>query len=84
MYGWIGNMIRVNLSDKTIKLEKLDNDDLKNYIGARGLGTRLYTKEVDPKIDPLSSENKMIFVTGPLTGTLAGSGGRFNVVTKGP
>lgn len=38
-------MIRVNLSDKTIKLEKLDNDDLKNYIGARGLGTRLYTKK---------------------------------------
>jgi len=84
MYGWTGNMIRVNLSDKTIKLEKLDNDDLKNYIGARGLGTRLYTKEVDPKIDPLSPENKMIFLTGPLTGTLAGSGGRFNVVTKGP
>lgn len=84
MYGWTGNIIRVNLSDKTINLEKLDSNDMKNYIGARGLGTRIYTREVDPQIDPLSPENKIVFLTGPLTGTLAGSGGRFNVVTKGP
>lgn len=83
MYGWTGKLIRVNLSDGCIKTERLKEEDLRNYIGARGLGTKIYMNEVDPGIDPLSPENKLIFMTGPLTGTLAGSGGRFNVVTKG-
>lgn len=84
MYAWTGKLIRVNLSNETISIERLQDDDLKNYIGARGLGTRIYTREVDPRVDPLSPDNKLIFMTGPLTGTLAGSGGRFNVVSKGP
>lgn len=84
MYAWTGKLIRVNLSNGTISIERQRDDDLKNYIGARGLGTRIYTREVDPRVDPLSPDNKLIFMTGPLTGTLAGSGGRFNVVTKGP
>ena len=56
----------------------------KNYIGARGLGTKIMYDEVDPKVDPLSPENKLIFVPGPMTGTFAPSAGRYNVVTKGP
>ncbi|HCZ33419.1 MAG TPA: aldehyde ferredoxin oxidoreductase, partial [Holophagaceae bacterium] len=40
--------------------------------------------EIDPKVDPLSPQNKLIFVTGPLTGTMAATGGRYSVVTKGP
>jgi aldehyde:ferredoxin oxidoreductase len=83
MFGWMGKLIRVNLSDGSIKTERLKEEDLRNYIGARGLGTKIYMDEVDPGIDPLSPENKLIFMTGPLTGTLAGSGGRYNVVTKG-
>jgi aldehyde:ferredoxin oxidoreductase len=40
--------------------------------------------EVDPKVDPLAPENKLIWATGPLTGTMASTGGRYTVVTKGP
>ena len=40
--------------------------------------------EVDPKVDPFSPDNKLIFMTGPLTGTFASSGGRYEVVTKAP
>ena len=47
------------------------------------MGTKIFYDEVDPQVDPLSPENKIIFMTGPLTGTLATSGGRYNVVTKG-
>jgi len=83
MYGWIGKILRVNLSDGTIGKEALKIDDMHNFIGARGLGTKIFYDEVDPQVDPLSPENKMIFMTGPLTGTLASSGGRYNVVTKG-
>ncbi len=84
MYAWIGQILRVNLTDATIKKEKLDSVLLRNYIGARGLGSKLFMDEVNPQVDPLSPENKIIFMTGPLTGTLAASGGRYNVVTRGP
>ena len=41
-------------------------------------------EEVDPKVDPLSPDNKIIWATGPLTGTMASTGGRYTVITKGP
>ncbi len=84
MYGWIGQVLRVNLNAGTVKKEGLDPVEARNYIGARGLGTRLWTKEVNPKVDPLSDQNNLIFITGPLTGTLGTSGGRYNVVCKAP
>jgi aldehyde:ferredoxin oxidoreductase len=43
-----------------------------------------WSRKIDPKVDPLSPENKMIMTTGPLTGTMASTGGRYSVVTKGP
>jgi aldehyde:ferredoxin oxidoreductase len=84
MFGYVGKILRVNLTDKTIKVEPLDEKEAKLYLGARGLGTKMFMNEVDPKVEPLSSENKIIFLTGPLTGTLAASGGRYEVVTKAP
>ncbi|HNX92279.1 MAG TPA: aldehyde ferredoxin oxidoreductase family protein [Syntrophomonas sp.] len=84
MFAWKGKILRVNLSDGTIKAEPLNQEYAEQYIGARGLGTKYFVEEVDPKVDPLSPENKIIFMTGPLTGTFAGSAGRYNVVTKGP
>jgi aldehyde:ferredoxin oxidoreductase len=56
----------------------------REYIGQRGLATRYFVEEVDPKVDPLAPENHLIFATGPLTGTMASTGGRYSVITKGP
>jgi aldehyde:ferredoxin oxidoreductase len=53
-------------------------------LGSRGLATKYFTEEVDAKVDPLSVDNKIIWATGPLTGTMASTGGRYTVVTKGP
>ena len=84
MYGWMNKVLRVNLSLGTFAVEALRKDDARDFIGARGLGTKYFVDEVDPSVDALSPENKLLFVTGPLTGTLATSGGRYEVVTKGP
>ena len=84
MYGWTGKLLRVNLTEGTITTEALRKPWTEEYIGARGLGSKYLYEEVGPAVDPLSPENKIIFATGPLTGTLATSGGRYNVVTKGP
>lgn len=82
--GWIGTILRINLTEGSIKKEPLNMQDAHDYVGARGLGTKYYCNEVDPKIDPLSPENKLIFMTGPLTGTAACSSGRYEVVSKAP
>lgn len=84
MFGYNGKVLRINLNDKTFKVEVLDIDKAKKYLGARGLGVKTLFDEVDPKIDPLSPDNKFIIATGPLTGTPVPTSGRFMVVTKSP
>ncbi|MDZ4230669.1 MAG: aldehyde ferredoxin oxidoreductase family protein [Dehalococcoidales bacterium] len=84
MNGWTGKVLRVDLSRGECEEEELDLDLAEEYIGGRGLATRVFFDEVDPNIDPLSPENKLIFATGLLTGTGAPTGGRYMVVTKSP
>ncbi|MBC9784135.1 aldehyde ferredoxin oxidoreductase family protein [Heliobacterium chlorum] len=84
MFGWKGTLLRVNLTEKTIQKEPLNMKDAELYLGARGLGTKYMIDEVDPKVEPFSPENKVIFMTGPLTGTFAACSGRYVVVTKAP
>ncbi|KYO66987.1 aldehyde ferredoxin oxidoreductase family protein [Thermovenabulum gondwanense] len=84
MFGWTGKIIRVNLTEGSIKVENLKIKDAYEYLGGRGLGVKILFDEVDPKVDPLSPENKLIFMTGPLTGTLAPCSGRYEVVAKAP
>ena len=82
--SWAGKILRVNLSAGTCTSEPLNMTWAKQYLGSRGLATKYICNEVDPKVDPLSADNKIIWATGPLTGTMASTGGRYTVVTKGP
>ncbi|MCM2341326.1 aldehyde ferredoxin oxidoreductase family protein [Rhodoferax sp.] len=82
--SWAGKILRVNLTAGSVKSEPLNMEWAQAYIGSRGLGTKYLVEEVDAKVDPLSAENKIIWATGPLTGTMASTGGRYTVITKGP
>jgi aldehyde:ferredoxin oxidoreductase len=82
--GWQRRILRVNLSKGTCTPEPLNMEWAQQYLGQRGLATKYFVSEVDPKVDPLSPDNKLIFATGPLTGTMASTGGRYSVITKGP
>ncbi|SNS31169.1 phenylacetaldehyde:ferredoxin oxidoreductase [Noviherbaspirillum humi] len=81
--GWTGKILRVDLTAGTCKSEPLNMQWAREYIGQRGLATKYFVSEVDPKVEPLSPENKIIWATGPLTGTMASTGGRYSVITKG-
>jgi len=82
--SWAGKILRVNLAAGTVKSEPLNMEWARAYLGSRGLATKYIVEEVDAKVDPLSPANKLIWATGPLTGTMASTGGRYTVVTKGP
>ncbi len=78
--SWAGKILRVNLSTGECRSEPLNMTWAKDYLGSRGLATKYFTEEVDAKV----ADNKIIWATGPLTGTMASTGGRYTVVTKGP
>ena len=81
--SWNRKILRVNLTAGTCTPEPLNMQWADEYLGSRGLGTKYLTEEIDPKVDPLSPENKMIMATGPLTGTMASTGGRYTVCDQG-
>ncbi len=82
--AWAGKLLRVDLTAGTVKSEPLNMAWARAYIGSRGLGSKYLVEEVDAKVDPLSPANKIIWATGPLTGTMASTGGRYTVITKSP
>jgi len=81
--GWTGKILRIDLTNRKVTSEPLNKDWAQKYIGQRGLASKYLVEEVDPKCDPLGPDNKLIFATGPLTGTSASTGGRYSVITKG-
>ena len=72
--SWAGKLLRVNLSAGTVKSEALNMAWARQYLGSRGLASKYLISEIDPKVDPLSEANKIIWATGPLTGTMASTG----------
>ncbi len=82
--AWTGKILRVDLTAGTCTPEPLNMEWATLYLGQRGLATKYLASEIDPKVDALSPGNKLIMATGPLTGTMASTGGRYSVVTKSP
>jgi len=82
--SWTRKILRVNLSKGTCTSEALNMDWAKDYLGQRGLASKYLSEEVDPACDALGPDNKLIMATGPLTGTMASTAGRYSVITKGP
>ena len=75
---------RINLTTGDISVEPLDMELAHKFIGGRGLGTKMLYDAGVATVDPLSPENQLIYITGPMTGAAAPSTGRYMVVTKSP
>ncbi len=82
--AWTRKILRVDLSAGTCTPEPLNMAWANDYLGQRGLATKYLSEEIDPACDPLGPDNKLIMATGPLTGTMASTGGRYSVITKSP
>lgn len=84
MGGYMGKILRVNLTEGTVKDEPLDLKVAQKYLGARGLGVKIMMDEVTANVEPFSEENKLIIATGALTGAPVPTSGRYMVITKSP
>ena len=72
--AWQKRVLRVDLTNGTCNEEPLNMEWAMQYLGQRGLASRYLAEEIDPKVDALSPENKLIMATGPLTVTTASTG----------
>ena len=79
-----GKLLQVNLTDGKIVSQNIPQDYLDKYIGGRALGARLLYDNLPEGVAPLSPENIMFFMTGPMVGSGAPLSTRFIVVTKSP
>jgi aldehyde:ferredoxin oxidoreductase len=82
--GFMGKILRVNLTKGSISEERISEDKMRKYLGGVGIATSYLYEEVPAGVDPLGADNKLIFMTGPLTGTTSASAARYSVVAKSP
>jgi len=82
--GYMGSVLRVDLTNKHLATEPIPDQWLRNFIGGAGTGIRFAYDEIPPQADPLGELNKLLFLTGPVTSTVLGTSGRYEVVFKSP
>jgi aldehyde:ferredoxin oxidoreductase len=82
--GYAGKMGFVNLTKGEIKIETLDEELARDFIGGQGIGARILFERQKKGVDPLGPESYLGFTTGPLTGTKVPTGGRYMAVCKSP
>jgi len=82
--AWQRKVLRINLTRGEIYHEPLNMEWANAYMGSRGLGTKYLSEMMDPAVDALGPDNVLIFATGPLTGTMSSTSGRYSVLCKGP
>ncbi|MCJ7686034.1 MAG: aldehyde ferredoxin oxidoreductase family protein [Desulfobacteraceae bacterium] len=82
--GYTGKILRMNLTDQTAKEEELPQDVAKDFIGGAGFGIKYLFDEVKGGTDPLGPDNKLIFASGPFSGTTIPCASRMAVTSKSP
>jgi len=83
MNGWTGKIVAIDLGSRKQETVAVGEATRRRYLGGRGLGVKLYSDLCPDPIDPLAADNALIFMTGPLTGTMMTSG-RYQVVSRSP
>jgi aldehyde:ferredoxin oxidoreductase len=80
---WTDRILRVDLSTERISNEPTFKHS-ERFLGGFGIAMKIMWDEVHPWVNPFDPENRLVFMTGPLTGTMAPTSGRFEIVTKAP
>ena len=84
LYGYTGRLLRIDLTKGKVGSEEVASELLRKFLGGVGYGAKLYYDEIPAGADPLSPQNKLIFTTGPLTGTRSPGAGFAEVCFKSP
>ena len=81
-FGNHGRLLKIDLTNQDIRTENLSENDLRLFMGGRGLGAAIMLRELPAGIDPLGEENLLIFSAGPLVDTSVPGSNRYSLHTK--
>lgn len=84
MLGYTNQVLRINLTDKSYAVEPLRMDWAEKYVGSKGLAIKYLYEELQPGIDALSPDNKLLLTNGPFTGTPVPCSGKLSIAAKSP
>jgi aldehyde:ferredoxin oxidoreductase len=84
MKGWTGQILRIDLTERTFRTESFSEEFAHTWIGGRGFAAKILYDELAPGIDPLGPENKFIVALGPIAGIPAPNTGKAVVAAKSP
>jgi len=82
--GYAGKLLNLNLSDGSGKEFVIPEEIIQKYIGGRGVGVWLLYKGLEAHVDPLSADNVLLLMTGPLTGMGIPAVNHLSICTKSP
>jgi aldehyde:ferredoxin oxidoreductase len=84
MHGYLGKILRVDLTNNCLWDEPLNEAYARQFVGGSGLGARYLADLAGPDTDPLGPEHPLIFMTGPFVGTSIPAAGRYSIVARSP
>ncbi|MEM2197330.1 MAG: aldehyde ferredoxin oxidoreductase family protein [Nitrososphaerota archaeon] len=84
MYGYIGRILYVDVTDRSYNIMELDEGFARKWLGATGFGIKLLMDHQEPRIDPFHPGNPLIFTVGPFAGTMVPCSSKFGVFAKSP
>ena len=84
MFGFHKKVLRVDLSNRKVEVDDLDEAVIKKFVGGVGMGAKVLYEETSPETDPLSPENILVAFTGPYTGSGVPTSGRHHLVARSP
>ena len=84
MYGYAGNILRVDLTTGRTEIQELDTKVARRTIGGRGLAAEILLEEIPAGVDALGPENELILATGPFQNTRLPGGTRMAIFAKSP
>ncbi|MEW6082320.1 MAG: aldehyde ferredoxin oxidoreductase family protein [Bacillota bacterium] len=82
--GYAGKVLRVDLTDRKVSVEETPEELARGFLGGNGFGVRVLWDETGPGVDALDPGNRLVFASGPLSGTTWPGAGRLEVIAKSP
>ena len=82
--GYMGKVLWVDLSERKISIEVLEEKTCRKFLGGYGLGSHVLFNRMKKRTDPLGPDNILGILTGPFTGNPVPGGSRYTVVGKSP
>ncbi|MBI4332931.1 MAG: aldehyde ferredoxin oxidoreductase family protein [Chloroflexi bacterium] len=82
--GYTSKILKVDLTTQKVEIEALDEQTARKYLGGDGFAAKILWETTSAATDPFSPENPVIFMTGPLTGTIVPTSARHIVAALSP